>query len=82
MRIVSSNPMHSRPSQIELTDDIVIITTQTAIRNWNTNALDSKGDKRTTVFEEYVKHSEKTGLFPVLDEAHHAVVGTFYTDSK
>ncbi|MGE0085005.1 MAG: DEAD/DEAH box helicase family protein [Desulfococcaceae bacterium] len=72
MRIVSSNPMHSRPSQIELTDDIVIITTQTAISNWKTSALDGKGDKRTTAFEQFVKHSEKTGLFLVLDEAHHA----------
>ena len=72
MRIVSSNPMHSRPSQIELTDDIVIITTQTAISNWKTSALDGKGDRRTTAFEQFVKHSEKTGLFLVLDEAHHA----------
>lgn len=72
MRVVSSNPMHAKPYAIESTDDIVIITTQTAIKNWNTGALDGKGNKRVTAFENYINHAKDTGLFVVLDEAHHA----------
>jgi len=72
IRVVSSNPEHSDASAIELTDDILIITTQTAISNWNTKALDGKGSKKITNFEKYIKNSKKTGLFLVLDEAHHA----------
>ncbi|NJO00059.1 MAG: DEAD/DEAH box helicase, partial [Anaerolineales bacterium] len=72
IRIVSSNPLHENPSSIEVTDDIVIITTQTAISNWNTTALDGKGNKKITAFENYITNSKKTGLFVVLDEAHHA----------
>ncbi len=72
MRIVSSNPVHSNPSSIELTDDILIVTTQTAISNWQTTALDGKGNNKTTAFENYITHSQTTGLFVVLDEAHHA----------
>ncbi|MCB0195749.1 MAG: DEAD/DEAH box helicase family protein [Anaerolineae bacterium] len=72
MRIVSSNPMHAKPYSIELTDDIVVITTQTAIRNWNSSALDGNGNKRVTAFEHYIHHAKDTGLFVVLDEAHHA----------
>jgi len=72
IRVVSSNPLHSKASQIELTDDILIITTQTAISNWKTTALDGKGNKRITAFEKFIKASEKDGLFLILDEAHHA----------
>jgi len=72
MRIVSSNPVHSNPSSIELTDDIVIITTQSSISNWNTTALDGRGNKQSTSLEKYITYSKQTGLFVVLDEAHHA----------
>jgi len=41
IRLVSSNPSHAKASSIQLTDDIVIMTTQTAIRNLHTNALDN-----------------------------------------
>jgi superfamily II DNA or RNA helicase len=72
IRVVSSDPMHSSAASIELSDDIVIITTQTAISNWNPKALDGKGGKVKTAFEKYIINSKKFGLFLVLDEAHHA----------
>jgi superfamily II DNA or RNA helicase len=59
IRVVSSNPVHSNASDIQLTDDIVIVTTQTAISNWQSKALDGKGNKRVTNFEEYIKYSKK-----------------------
>ncbi len=72
IRVVSSDPMHSSAASIELSDDIVIITTQTAISNWNSKALDGKGNKVKTAFEKYIINSKNSGLFLVLDEAHHA----------
>ena len=72
IRVVSSNPAYSKASDISPSDDILIVTTQTAISNWNTNATDGKGQKRKTAFEEFIDHSKDTKLFLVLDEAHHA----------
>lgn len=72
IRVVSSNPMHCNAADIKLTDDVVIITTQTAISNWNPKALDGNGKGRVTAFKKYITHSKNTGLFLVLDEAHHA----------
>ncbi|MEN9373750.1 MAG: hypothetical protein RIR79_1302 [Pseudomonadota bacterium] len=72
IRVVSSNPIHYNAADIKLTDDVVIITTQTAISNWNLKALDGNGKIRETAFEKYINHSKNTGLFLVLDEAHHA----------
>lgn len=71
-RVVSSQPSHSRPSQIELTDDVLIITTQTAISNFETNALDGAGQIKKTAFEKFIEYSKTARLFVVLDEAHHA----------
>ena len=72
MRLVSSDPQHSNASQIDTSDDILIITTQTAISNTETSALDEKGKPRITAFEKFLEHSRQNGLFVVLDEAHHA----------
>ena len=72
IRVVSSNPMHSTAAQIGQSDDILIITTQTAISNWNINALDGRGEKRKTSFEQFVEESMRSRLFTILDEAHHA----------
>lgn len=72
IRLVSSNPGHDRVSSIQLTDDIVIMTTQTAIKNLNTTALDNYGRIVTTNFRKFIEHCKQTGLFVVLDEAHHA----------
>ncbi len=72
MRLVSSDPAHSNASQILPTDDILIITTQTAITNLETDALDGNGEKRKTAFEQFLAHCSEDRLFVVLDEAHHA----------
>ncbi|RFP64347.1 DEAD/DEAH box helicase [Hymenobacter lapidiphilus] len=72
MRLVSSDPEHSNASQIDPSDDILIITTQTAISNTEPAALDETGRPRKTAFERFLDHSRQTGLFVVLDEAHHA----------
>ena len=72
MRLVSSDPQHSNASQISPSDDVLIITTQTAISNTETTALDERGKARTTAFEQFLEHARQTGLFVVLDEAHHA----------
>jgi superfamily II DNA or RNA helicase len=72
MRLVSSDPAHSNASQILPTDDILIITTQTAITNLQTDALDGNGEKRKTALEQFLAHCSENRLFVVLDEAHHA----------
>ncbi len=72
IRVVSSNPKHSNPSEIKNTDDVLIITSQTAISNYNSNATDIYGKKITTQFEIFLFNSNDKGLFVVLDEAHHA----------
>lgn len=72
IRVVASDAKYSKASDINTADDILIITTQTAISNWNSRALDGQGQQRKTAFEEFIKHSGDTGLFLVLDEAHHA----------
>ncbi len=72
IRVVSSDPAHSSAASIEESDDIVIITTQTAISNWHTKALDGRGRRVKTAFEKYIINSKSPGLFLVLDEAHHA----------
>ncbi|GAA4014608.1 DEAD/DEAH box helicase family protein [Hymenobacter fastidiosus] len=72
MRLVSSDPEHSNASQIDTSDDVLIITTQTAISNTEPAALDATGQPRKTAFEKFLEHSRQSGLFVVLDEAHHA----------
>lgn len=72
MRVVSSSSEHSNSSTISSTDDVLIITTQTAIINFNTQSRDLNGNVIETKFKEFIKASAKSGLFVVLDEAHHA----------
>ncbi|BAY37759.1 type III restriction enzyme res subunit [Nostoc sp. NIES-2111] len=72
MRCVSSSPSHAKAASIKLTDDIVIMTIQTAIKNLHNDALDGSGKKVTTAFRKFIDFSNKTGLFVVVDEAHHA----------
>jgi superfamily II DNA or RNA helicase len=72
VRVVSSSPNHSKASSINLMDDVLIITTQTGISNFNTEALDLKGKKYETKFLDFLKYNSKKGIFVVLDEAHHA----------
>ncbi|WP_228058365.1 DEAD/DEAH box helicase family protein [Nostoc sp. LEGE 12447] len=72
IRCVSSNPSHAKASSIQLTDDIVIMTIQTAINNLHTNALDNSGKNFETAFRKFIDSCRETGLFVVVDEAHHS----------
>jgi ATP-dependent helicase IRC3 len=72
VRVVSSNPSHSNSSEIELTDDVLIMTTQTAIANYNNDPENKDGEKVDTYFKRFIKSCKDTQLFVVLDEAHHA----------
>ena len=72
MRLVSSNKSHSNASQIKTSDDVLIITSQTAISNFQSKTIDKTGKKQISAFEKFLDNSNETGLFVVLDEAHHA----------
>ncbi len=72
IRVISSALSHDRPSSIQLTDDVVIMTTQTAIKNLYTEALDNRGRTVTTNFKKFIENCKQSRLFVVLDEAHHA----------
>ncbi|MEH2281850.1 MAG: DEAD/DEAH box helicase family protein [Nostoc sp.] len=72
IRRVSSNPSHANASSIQLTDDIVIMTIQTAISNLHPDALDGLGNKVGTAFRKFIEDSKETGLFVIVDEAHHS----------
>jgi superfamily II DNA or RNA helicase len=72
VRVVSSNPSHDSPADILPTDDVVIMTTQTAIKNLHIDALDRTGTPVLSAFRRFIEDGKRTGLFVVLDEAHHA----------
>ena len=72
LRVVSSNPSHCSPSEIQPTDDIVIVTTQTAIKNLHIQAVDRTGSPVESSLKRFVEDGNRTGLLVVLDEAHHA----------
>ena len=72
IRVVSGSREHCQSSAIDMTDDVIIITTQTAIKNFNLKPLDEKGIKYETKFINYMKSNKDSGIFIVLDEAHHA----------
>jgi superfamily II DNA or RNA helicase len=64
IRLVSGSDKHSNPNQISVSDDILLITSQTAISNWN--------DSNNTKFKKFISENSKEGnLFIVYDEAHH-----------
>jgi len=64
IRLVSGSDKHGNPNQISVSDDILLITAQTAISNWD--------DTSDTKFKKYVNENAKGGnLIIVYDEAHH-----------
>lgn len=64
IRVVSGSDKHSNPNQIAVSDDILLITSQTAISNWE--------DEKDTKFKKFINTNGKDGnLFIVYDEAHH-----------
>ncbi|MEN6332903.1 MAG: DEAD/DEAH box helicase family protein, partial [Phycisphaerales bacterium] len=72
VRVVSSTPSHNSASDIQPTDDVVIITTQTAMGSLHVDAVDRRGKRVMSQLRQFVENSRHTGLFVVLDEAHHA----------
>lgn len=72
LRVVSSASEHAKPSSIAISDDVLIMTTQTALSNINCSALDGAGEKRITAFERFLDSCKNERLFVVIDEAHHA----------
>lgn len=72
IRVVSSNPSHDSPSSILSTDDVVIMTTPTAIKNLNSTTEDRSGKPIPTNFRKWIEEGKESGLFVILDEAHHA----------
>jgi ATP-dependent helicase IRC3 len=71
LRVVSSSEHHSNAGSILPSDDIIICTTQTAIRAYSTEADDIQGNIRHTPFRQYIDHYSDSEFFIVVDEAHH-----------
>jgi len=71
IRVVSSSDHHSNAGSIVPSDDIVICTTQTAIRAYSTEAENIHGNKMHTPFRQYVDSFSDDEFFVVVDEAHH-----------
>jgi superfamily II DNA or RNA helicase len=72
MRCVSSNPSHAKASSIQLTDDVIIMTIQTAISNLHTDAVDKFGIPVETALRKYIENNKESDFFVVIDEAHHS----------
>lgn len=71
LKIVSSEKEHHNSSDIAPSDEVVLITTQSAI-SCRKESTDIKGDVFESNFEKFIDKSKEKGLFIVLDEAHHA----------
>lgn len=64
IRVVSGSDKHANPNQIAVSDDILLITSQSAISSWT--------DENDTKFKKFINENAKDGdLFIVYDEAHH-----------
>ena len=48
------------------------MTIQTAINNLHPDAIDNSGKKFETAFRKFIDNCRETGLFVVVDEAHHS----------
>ena len=72
IRVISSSAEHSRPADIKKSDDVLIMTTPSAISNFEINALDRSGIKAKTAFRQFIDSLKGERLLVVLDEAHHA----------
>ena len=73
MRIVSSSSSHCNSGSIKPSDDILICTTQSAIKAYNSEGLlDSHGNLAKTPFKKFIDSVRDNELFIVVDEAHHA----------
>jgi len=72
IRVVSSKISHSKPYEIEKSDDVIIMTSQTAYKNFNAVPSDQYGKPVETKLIQFLENIKDQGLFVVVDEAHHA----------
>lgn len=72
IRTVSSSKSHSGSGYIETSDDVVIVTTQTATSDVLNETTGFRGESVKYKLRQWVEASKEDGLFVVLDEAHHA----------
>lgn len=72
VRTVSSSSSHSNSGNIELSDDVVIVTTQTAISDVLNETIGFKGESLKFKLRRWIDNCVDSELFVVLDEAHHA----------
>ena len=73
IRLISSHSSHEKAASIDpVSDDILVMTTQTAISNWQYNAVDDSNKGMVSNFRNFIAHSKATRLCVILDEAHHA----------
>ena len=64
INIVSGSDKHANANKISVSDDILLMTSQTAISHWT--------DENDTKFKKFINENAKDGnLFIVYDEAHH-----------
>lgn len=72
IRTVSSSKSHANSGSIELSDDVIIVTTQTAINDVLKDTIGFKGEKLKFKLRQWIDNCSDNELFIVLDEAHHA----------
>ena len=71
IRCVSSSKSHANASSIQLSDDVILMTTQTAIINLHSTAKDKYNQTITTAFRKFIDDNKNSEFFVVVDEAHH-----------
>lgn len=72
IRVISSNPSHCSPSKIDEYDDVMIMTTTTAINSFNSKSIDEYGNHLLTPFQKYLAKHKDEKFLVVIDEAHHS----------
>jgi len=71
IRCVSSSKSHAKASSIQLSDDVILMTTQTAIINLHSTAKDKYNQTITTALRKFIDDNRNSEFFVVVDEAHH-----------
>ena len=72
IRLVSGSSNHANTNTISITDDILLMTSQTAISCWESKDKDDNGNIIESNFEKFVtSNASKDELFIVYDEAQH-----------
>lgn len=71
---LSSHPSHDKMSEINSTDDVLIITTQTSTCAFKDELEMMESSKERTAFFVYLKSIKDERVVVIIDEAHHAPV--------